>query len=68
MRCTLVVMVIFESFLTFASSSKELSSYEPMDTGKSTEKTTHKRYTSTSNFILNFIFFCCYYLRHLEKL
>lgn len=49
MICTLVVMVIFDSSLMFASSSKELSSHEPMDTGKSTEKTTNKRYASPHN-------------------
>lgn len=41
--------MMFEFSLMFASSSKELSSHEPMDTGKSTEKTTNKRYTSPSN-------------------
>lgn len=59
MICTLVVMVIFDSSLTFASSSKELSSHEPMDTGKSTEKTTNKRYTPPYN---RFCFFKLYFM------
>lgn len=42
-------MVLFEYFLIFVCSSKELSSHEPMDTGKSTEKTTNKRYSSPYN-------------------
>lgn len=38
------VMVILKCSLMFAFSSKELSSLEPMDTGKPTEKATNKRY------------------------
>lgn len=52
-------MVIFDSSLMFASSSKELSSHEPMDTGKATEKTTNKRYTSPPN---RFYFFKLYFI------
>lgn len=55
-------MVIFDSSLLFASSSKELSSHEPMDTGKSTEKTTNKRYTSPYNrfYLFKFYFITSY--------
>lgn len=41
-------MVILECSLMFALSSKELSSLEPMDTGKPTEKAANKRYESLS--------------------